>query len=29
LVDALEARGYKTINLDDFDVWAYCDKFGE
>lgn len=29
LVDALEAKGYKTINLDDFDVWAYCDKFGE
>lgn len=29
LVSALQARGYKTINLDDFDLWAYCDKHGE
>jgi uncharacterized damage-inducible protein DinB len=29
LVDALEAKGFTSINLDDFDLWAYCDKFGE
>jgi uncharacterized damage-inducible protein DinB len=22
-VSALEARGYKAVNLDDYDVWAY------
>jgi uncharacterized damage-inducible protein DinB len=29
LVDALEAKGFTSINLDDFDLWAYCSKFGE
>ena len=29
LVDALEAKGFISVNLDDYDVWAYCDKFGE
>lgn len=29
LVSALEARGYTSINLDDFDLWAFADKFGE
>jgi uncharacterized damage-inducible protein DinB len=29
LVSALEARGFTSINLDDFDLWAYCDKHGE
>lgn len=29
LVSALEARGYNSINLDDFDLWAFADKFGE
>jgi uncharacterized damage-inducible protein DinB len=29
LVSALEARGYNSINLDDFDFWAFADKFGE
>lgn len=29
LVDALEARGYTSILLDDYDLWNYCDKFGE
>lgn len=29
LVDALEARGFTSILLDDYDVWNYCDKFGE
>jgi uncharacterized damage-inducible protein DinB len=29
LVDALEAKGFNSINLDDFDLWAYCSKFGE
>lgn len=29
LVDALEARGFTTILLDDYDIWNYCDKFGE
>jgi len=29
LVSALEAGGYSTINLDDFDLWAFADKFGE
>ena len=22
-ISALEARGYKAVNLDDFDLWAY------
>ncbi|MEI6844458.1 MAG: DinB family protein [Actinomycetes bacterium] len=29
LVSALEARGYSSISLDEFDLWAYADKFGE
>lgn len=29
LVAALESRGYTTINLDDFDLWAFASKFGE
>lgn len=29
LVSALEARGYSTINLDDFDLWTFADRFGE
>ncbi|MEN9324431.1 MAG: hypothetical protein RL414_185 [Actinomycetota bacterium] len=29
LVSALEARGFTSINLDDCDLWAYCDKHGE
>jgi uncharacterized damage-inducible protein DinB len=29
LVAALEARGFSTINLDDYDLWAFCHKFGE
>lgn len=29
LVSALEAGGYSSIDLDEFDVWAYADKFGE
>lgn len=29
LVSALEVKGFTTINLDDFDLWAYCDKHGE
>lgn len=29
LVAALEARGFTSINLDDYDLWNYCDKFGE
>lgn len=29
LVDALEAHGYVSINLDNFDLWAFADKFGE
>jgi uncharacterized damage-inducible protein DinB len=29
LVAALEARGFTAINLDDYDLWAYADKFGE
>ena len=26
---ALEVRGFTSINLDDYDLWAYCDIFGE
>jgi hypothetical protein len=26
LIDALEYRGYKSINLDDIDLWAF-DEF--
>lgn len=29
LVSALEARGYTTINLDDYDLWNYADTIGE
>jgi len=29
LVSALESGGYSAINLDEFDLWAYADKFGE
>jgi uncharacterized damage-inducible protein DinB len=29
LVEALNAGGFTGINLDDFDLWAYGDKFGE
>ena len=29
LVSALEARGYSSISLDDFDLWAFADLFGE
>jgi len=29
LVSALEAKGFTNINLDDYDLWAYCDAFGE
>lgn len=29
LVSALEARGFGSISLDDFDLWAFADKFGE
>ena len=29
LVSALEAKGFNTINLDDFDVWYYSDTIGE
>lgn len=28
-VSALEARGYASISLDDFDLWAFADAFGE
>jgi uncharacterized damage-inducible protein DinB len=29
LISALEAKGYKTINLDDYDLWAYSSTIGE
>jgi uncharacterized damage-inducible protein DinB len=29
LVAALEAKGFTTINLDDFDLWGYSDTIGE
>ena len=29
LVAALEAKGFTGFNLDDYDIWAYCDKYGE
>ncbi|MEI6216403.1 MAG: DinB family protein [Actinomycetes bacterium] len=29
LVAALESRGFTSINLDDFDLWAYTDGAGE
>lgn len=29
LVAALEKHGITQINLDEFDIWAYCDAFGE
>jgi uncharacterized damage-inducible protein DinB len=29
LVAILEKHGITEINLDDFDLWAYCDKYGE
>ncbi|CAB4593350.1 unannotated protein [freshwater metagenome] len=29
LVSALEARGFTTINLDDYDLWNYADTIGE
>lgn len=29
LVLALEAKGFTTINLDDFDLWAYASTIGE
>ena len=28
-VSALEARGYSSLSLDDYDLWAYADTFGE
>ena len=29
LVSALEAKGYTSINLDDYDLWNYADTIGE
>ena len=29
LVSALEAKGFTTINLDDFDLWAFSSTIGE
>jgi uncharacterized damage-inducible protein DinB len=29
LVSALEAKGYNSINLDDYDLWFYSDTIGE
>lgn len=29
LVSALESGGFSTISLDDFDLWAFADEFGE
>ncbi|CAN2217853.1 DNA damage-inducible protein DinB [Candidatus Nanopelagicaceae bacterium] len=29
LVSALEAKGFTTINLDDYDLWNYADTIGE
>jgi uncharacterized damage-inducible protein DinB len=29
LVSALEAKGYGSISLDEYDLWAFADKFGE
>ena len=29
LVAALEAKGFETINLDDYDLWAFSSLFGE
>jgi uncharacterized damage-inducible protein DinB len=29
LIEALNSGGFEGINLDDFDLWAYADKFGE
>jgi uncharacterized damage-inducible protein DinB len=29
LVDALEACGFSKINLDEYDLWAFCHIFGE
>ena len=29
LVSALEARGFTSINLDDYDLWSYADTIGE
>jgi uncharacterized damage-inducible protein DinB len=29
LVAALEAKGYTSINLDDYDLWAYSSPYGE
>ena len=29
LISALEAGGYTSINLDDFDLWAFSAQFGE
>lgn len=29
LVGALEAKGFGSINLDDFDLWAFCSAHGE
>lgn len=29
LVSALEAKGFITINLDDYDLWYYSDTIGE
>jgi uncharacterized damage-inducible protein DinB len=29
LVDALNSGAFTGINLDDYDLWAYVDKFGE
>ena len=29
LISALEAKGFKTINLDDYDLWAYSSTIGE
>ena len=29
IVSALEAKGFTTINLDDYDLWAYSSTIGE
>ena len=29
LVSALEAKGFNSINLDDYDLWNYADTIGE
>jgi uncharacterized damage-inducible protein DinB len=29
LISALEAKGFTSINLDDYDLWNYADTVGE